>query len=869
MKHIRMIIRHGVPILLCLCAISGSGCWVILPLATRPCPRYECTVHKVKCRVIYGDVDVHSIPGPNQKGCFHLQPGSTENHPDRGLKVSDIVYCDRNWRVKHVGTPYLLGCAWLRLPHADNQNTSEEYLSLTMESAAEAVYVAYDARAVHAPSWLGSPTYEEVRDTAGNPLHLRITKPDKWGGQKEVTLRYYRHTQEPAAGTRFTFPGNLAGEPAWRPGFPVNESAMYVVIIKPHYDLDCTAPAKQWKVLYQNCGDDCPDLAQVKMEAKAACQELLTDEEFNVACGEPDCPETQICPETGVVSQELGIRIQPFAFPRSSEIEFNPSLFKSEALIEAAGSSFTRDVGGTLHFEYLLDEMGQMLEMHINSIILDVADLNTGIGTFSNIVIASIAPFTAVCDDASPPFASPCDAYEIAQGDFAASVAADVDDGKTLTVAQNANPLSIQIDHVNRTFTFQGGPLTTTLEVSGEEQQVIISLDLTGYFLNFAPIASAIESDQGSACEEGTNESAIYLNAGASFEIYNDPLPAMQANYEWYEDMGQPTERLWGTGEQIIIPPHQLSFGVHDFTLVLTDSNGIADTDAFQVEVFDETPPVLSAPQDIIVFQFPPETGAVSLAIGEAWAWDECADQVMISNDAPASLIFQPGVTIVTWEADDGGGNVTANGQTVAVIPVEGPDSTLPAIGAGIMHLQAAAAKSQETISDCGDAVECPVDLGSLVAPIDQLIEMTHGAAGQDDPGAERYGALLESLEMVRMHLLEATEALAESNAAGEPNPALMMREHALDNLMAARALLDDSAHQAEMLEGEPGLTDGDEPADGNEDEDTGGPAGDEGIDEGTTTSGATWRGGLCGLGAGLILACLPMSAIWKVRRKF
>ena len=141
---------------------------------------------------------------------------------------------------------------------------------------------------------------------------------------------------------------------------------------------------------------------------------------------------------------------------------------------------------------------------------------------------------------------------------------------------------------------------------------------------------------------------------------------------------------------------------------------------------------------------------------------------------------------------------------------------------------------------------------------IEELVLQTQEAAEQDDEGAERYGALLESLEGARVHIVEANAALEESNTAGEADLALMMREQAADNLMAARALLDDAAHQTELLGGELEPTDGDELVDG-----------DEGVDGVTATGGASRRTGFCGFGAGMILACLPLLAIWKLRRKF
>ncbi len=233
----------------------------------------------------------------------------------------------------------------------------------------------------------------------------------------------------------------------------------------------------------------------------------------------------------------------------------------------------------------------------------------------------------------------------------------------------------------------------------------------------------------------------------------------------------------------------------------------------------------------------------------------------------------------MTWSADDGRGNVATGVQRVVVNALSGPSSLIDAIRQGIVQLQAAVDQSQADISQCEPAAECPVDLGPLVASNDELIEMTHAAAEQDDRGAERYAALLEDLESARMYILEATASLEESNAAGEADPALMMREQAIDNLAAARAMLDDAVHQVETLEGELSPTDGDEPTDGASDDDSPGPEeppGDDGesaADEGgqlggCSGGGSARRSGACGLGVILLFACVPVLAIWKASRR-
>ena len=60
----------------------------------------------------------------------------------------------------------------------------------------------------------------------------------------------------------------------------------------------------------------------------------------------------------------------------------------------------------------------------------------------------------------------------------------------------------------------------------------------------------------------------------------------------------------------------------------------------------------------------------------------------------------------------------------------------------------------------------------------------------RSDESCIAYVALLEILETTHMHILEASVALEESNTAGEADPALALREQAIDNLAAARQVL-------------------------------------------------------------------------------
>lgn len=72
-----------------------------------------------------------------------------------------------------------------------------------------------------------------------------------------------------------------------------------------------------------------------------------------------------------------------------------------------------------------------------------------------------------------------------------------------------------------------------------------------------------------------------------SSEGTNDDI----VDFEWFEDYGQPSQSLLGTGETVLVT---LSLGVHVVTLRVTDGGGETDTDEVVKTIVDTTPPELS-----------------------------------------------------------------------------------------------------------------------------------------------------------------------------------------------------------------------------------------------------------------------------------
>ena len=775
------------------------------------------------------------------------------------------------------GPKELLGSTMIMTGGADWNVTDAAFMTIKLQEDVAGIYVAYDSRANPKPSWLkDSAKYEKLTGS------LRITMPDHTKSPPEhLRLDVYRVKGATANGATVVLPGNNHGGPGWpQPNVSKGNPAMYVVFVQPKAKVpaNCGSGAGTYKTTVHvddcqsyNADEETPALAAAKNAATAVCQAAHPD---NV-CLTPACTNAgwvPTCDPTKWAVPSARYLNADGAFEHNSEVEFSAA--SSSASGTVSDSSFNSPISGTLLFEYQGNALAAMDVMQVNRMGLDVASFETEVGNFTEIKVALLDPTVAECQDSPAPVATPCEHYQIPAGQFQCLESCRIDGDPVAFTSYSDDVIDIHLDPVTYKFTFTGS-VRGTATVDGDNYDINVTLTLVGQVVNYAPSAAAgFEGDDFAECSDETNESAIYLNAGKSFDVDDGALPG--SSFEWYEDYGLVTQYHWGTGETVTIGAGQLGFGEHNVTLVVTDSQGVLDTDTIVVRVADTTPPDLDEPDDVEIFTAAPLPTLVQL--GEAYASDKCLPlpEKAITNDAPADSRFGAGETTVTWSAEDGTGNVATDTQRVLVNSVGVPGSLIDAIRQGIIHLQEAIDQSQADVSQCKPAEECPVDLGALVVMIDELIGTTHEAAEQDDEGAERYAALLESLEMVRMHLLEATEALEESNAAGEPDPALMMREQALDNLMAARALLDDSAHQVEMLEGDAGPTDGDEPIDEAPDDDSPGPEeqpGDDGEsaadqDGQPSGGGSVRRSGLCGLGVVLLLACLPVLAIWKVGRR-
>ncbi|TND04947.1 MAG: Hyalin, partial [Gammaproteobacteria bacterium] len=102
--------------------------------------------------------------------------------------------------------------------------------------------------------------------------------------------------------------------------------------------------------------------------------------------------------------------------------------------------------------------------------------------------------------------------------------------------------------------------------------------------------------------------------------------------------------------------------GRHTITWSATDAAGNTASATQIVTVTDSTPPVLTAPADVIVEATGPST---PVALGETVVKDLVDGAVAINHDAPAG--FGVGVKVVTWTAIDAAGNLGQATQTITV----------------------------------------------------------------------------------------------------------------------------------------------------------------------------------------------------------
>ncbi len=729
---------------------------------------YECKTHIVNCGKKPAEPQpIVTRPQPSGT-CYTVTPdrsapGATQT-PWEGLRVGDRAYCDRPWKIDRIEMPGLRDAARILTAHADNEVDRPDFLEFPWASDTDTLFIAYDSRATKVPDWLNPADYRKVLGPTGQPLHIRVSGGDQLG---HVDLAIYERLGSPPSGP-IRLGSNQAGSPTWAPGTTAHISLMYMVILQPKLDLDCsnlTGADVVETVISTGCGYKIKDQVKVDCEflrgsrtlTEQACRNIFSTD------GEPTCISLGKCPSEEAITEVYGKRAFAWTFTRNSEIEFDPAV--SRARITVAGNRRDLNAAGYVHFEYLLDDFDRLHTFDLNSLNLDLGSTSTAIGSFSDIKVVLTSPSVARCRDPNPPWATPCDTYDIPARDVLATLSFRHDGRDIITVAQNAAAWPIAIDHQTRSFRIGPASLRATLKVNGDDREVLTEIDLTGRFKNFEPHASAEESTRVVECGVGdtlepSNIQPVHLSSAGSFDVYES---VSGATFDWYEDFGLSSQRTWGQGASVTIPPWQLSYGTHQMTLVLRDSSGAMSTDDVEVAVHDRMPPTITAPPDRYFLMTRPG-GPVRIDLGTATASDTCEPSPRVSNDAPTGSMFPPGLTRVTWTADDGGGNTATAVQNVWVFQT--PDVGEPVlIYQGYAELlEAVAATTSKSMAALETCSTCTADFEALSAHLATL-ESSLAEAGLASAPTEVRARILGGLGTVRARLGDADRALSRADA--------------------------------------------------------------------------------------------------------
>ncbi len=697
-------------------------------------------------------------------------------------KETNKLYLDSEYEINDYKE--MKETAHIQFNSKDANLNVEKYMELELNKDIEALYIAYDSR--FQTDWiLNTNNYKLLVKKDGDALsihkYIETTIEDKNKPAEFVKFNLYERLNFSKQGDKLALPGNsYQVKSLLKDQVKVPNPAMYTLLIKPKVDIDYNSP-RNLKVLPTevciNYDENLkPNYALAKKAAIADCENKYLKKAGYFCTIKSKCDTailTEECPRPNVIIGKYDFPLT-YSFTRHSEIALDKT--KSIANIKINGKTYIRNVSGHIHFQYLLDDKNRMLTMQVNSLKIEADPFEK----FSDIRFALFKPVKAYCKDTYPPWATPCQNYQIRKGEFLCNESC-LRDGKPIAFAlSNINPIDINITEIGptRSFRMKGGPLYKNLKVGKRKFLIEISIDLTGTFTNFAPFAEIgkefkrFSECTGGDCPEGSNLDPIILDADGSFDIDDGTIPP--GNYAWYENYGLSTEKLWGKGERITIPPCQMSFGVHYMTLEVRDSADVPSTAEFKVRVIDTKPPLFtSLPGDR--FYLATRPGKVKIDIGKATARDNCQNNVMIRNNASDSFdvisnsapdSFEAGmVTPVVWTADDGFGNDTKVVQNVYVFLVKNGILDKLSLERIIKNLDKMIESSQNNIAHCTKGSVCHKTLENLEVFLVDLAKPKMGKIEKPTKSDLHKQSTVESLRNAQELLHEALNALDSKNA--------------------------------------------------------------------------------------------------------
>lgn len=790
LKHLG-IAKHQFKSILYLCianlmlSCAGGVSTGLLPEGIE----YHCTTDIEKCTKYSRSVTVEVLhPKPQ---CYKVV------HNYKSLTGQKFLYCDRNWEIFNATLKTVNGAHLIQTRYEDrNLSSADEYLKIRVNDIIEGVYIAFDSRATSKPKWLKEQFYLLRDENTRKPFYILTGIPDNsQSAPAIVKLEIWRNIKDVS---QLKIGNNSSDGAKWPSAVPVDEKAMYVVLINPKEEISplCWPNNK----LYYKTPKFPYGSNEALLEANAV-KEAIDDAKnkypgtgnsiYKADLTSTTCKKVLVYPKISTTTHPL-LQISSKSFIRHSEVSFSKLQSHATIKIKKDGKtkSETLPVWGKIHFEYEFDNNLFMQTMQINSVVLHFNPVNTDVGNFKKITASVLTPFSATCADSPAPIANPCNNYTIKTGAMIFSIDAEKDDGGLLlAIAENTKPVNVQIDHKNRIFHLGGpglvGPFKTKIKIDGDDIPVEINIDLTGFFENFAPTAKAkAESPTIIECDEHSNAKPFMLYAGASFDIYPTQPPI---NYEWYEDYGLVTEKFWGNTDQLKIWPHQLEFGVHNLTLVVRDAAQVVDTASIKLQVVDSTPPkFLIFPPDVYALSL--EGKPMKLQIGEASATDVCYPNVFISNDAPHNLVFPPGKTEVNWVADDGRGNLTKAVQNVFVFV---PITFLSEIKNVLLTVNNELERMISSIENYTDDLRWNVDIESLNGIIKHYETSVKRISIQKEK-KEDVSKMIGNLKRIRDGLNNAETLLKEASKSEDRTTRFQLLSEAKLHIEKSSGLIED-----------------------------------------------------------------------------
>jgi hypothetical protein len=666
--------------------VLAAGCHLLLPFESRPSDSYQCdakiTIAKVaplKCEDYIKVTSTHS-----QKIEFAVFSNSDPGQYPK-------LYLDpRGYVPTADGIPDAVkGTCLVRLPYEDRTSKAQPYLELSFAVPIETIYIAFDRRAKTLPPWLS------VFTPVSGAILKSTEKPSPEPGSPNVQYQLYEPTNPTAFTNRASFAGNDLGT-VWtgnaigaqylvfvRRTQPttVNPETRPVTVEACGLQPNATSQA-MYNAARQREGDILDEWVADNKEYEQAHKSGLVELAFQVS----DCKPVQslstphypkACGKTDDVNstqQNLVVN----AWPRLSTASIDAAV--STVTVEVRGTTQSVAAGGPISFR--IDEN--------SNLIIDEATLFSGPLVVERIHIEKVSlgqrgPAIASCVD--KPVPKPyglCNNYVIAATRTAfAGLAATVDGRHVFTQLTNNQAIAVTVDHNNYVFKLSGGGIDGRIDTNDGPVLVRLSLDVTGRFENFAPVASAKESPTRFECKDA-NKGIVTLDASASYDRDQNPATLL---YKWIEDAGTPAERVLGTQKRLTDLP--MNFGGHRITLSVEDNRGAIASVVFDAEVYDSKIDGYTPPGDVYALF---KGRATPVVLGTATASDACSGQVLIRNNAPNKKAFSEGFTPVEWTFDDYRGNLALHRQNVFVLP---PRMYPPPIAAGQAWLNAVPGQGQ------------------------------------------------------------------------------------------------------------------------------------------------------------------------------